>query len=109
MISVSISRQRSRVGNDTAMVYLANPNNPTGIPIDSNELRAFCRDIGRKTLVVVDEAYNELTDDPVKQSMVDLVRDNENVLVMRTTSQKSSVWRACALVTAWDIQTLLPE
>ena len=37
--------------------------------------------------MVVDEAYNELTDDPVKQSMVDLVRDNENVLVMRTFSK----------------------
>ena len=86
-LSIDLETMRSRVGDDTAMVYLANPNNPTGIPIDSNELRAFCRDVGKKALVVVDEAYNELTDNPLKQSMVDLVRDNENVLVMRTFSK----------------------
>ena len=37
--------------------------------------------------MIVDEAYNELTDDPERDTMVDLVRDGENVLVTRTFSK----------------------
>ena len=70
-----------------SVVYLANPNNPTGVPIDADELRAFCKKVGSKALVIVDEAYNELTANPSANSMVDLVRAGGNVLVMRTFSK----------------------
>lgn len=70
-----------------SLVYLCNPNNPTGMTLDPDVLRAFCRSVGRKTTVLIDEAYNELTDDPDRYSMVDLVRGEENVIVMRTFSK----------------------
>jgi histidinol-phosphate aminotransferase len=55
--------------------------------MDAERLRAFCRSVGPKALVIVDEAYNELTDNPQRDTMVDLVREGENVLVTRTFSK----------------------
>lgn len=86
-LQVDLDAMAQRVDEGVSVVYLANPNNPTGIPIDADALRAFCRKVGRKALVIVDEAYNELTDDPASQTLVDLVREGENVLVMRTFSK----------------------
>lgn len=86
-LSIDLDRMEAAVDDDISLVYICNPNNPTGLTIDGDRLRAFCRSVGRKAVVVVDEAYNEITDDPEYSSMVDLVRDGENVIVMRTFSK----------------------
>jgi len=52
------------VDGSVSLVYLCNPNNPTGLAIDGDELRAFCREVGAKVPIMIDEAYNELTDKP---------------------------------------------
>jgi histidinol-phosphate aminotransferase len=69
------------------MVYICNPQNPTGATTPHLELRPFCRRISRNVLVVLDEAYFDYVDDPAYASMVDLVREGENVLVTRTFSK----------------------
>jgi len=51
------------------------------------ELRPFCRRTSRKALVILDEAYCDYVEDPAYASMVDLVREGENVLVTRTFSK----------------------
>ena len=86
-LQVDLEAMAARVDESISVVYLANPNNPTGVPIDADELRAFCKKVGSKALVIVDEAYNELTPTPSASSMVDLVRAGGNVLVMRTFSK----------------------
>ena len=43
--------------------------------------------VGKKTTVIIDEAYNELTQNPEYSSMVDLVRENQNIIVTRTFSK----------------------
>ena len=55
--------------------------------IDGNTLRDFCMRVGKKTTVIIDEAYNELTQNPEYSSMVDLVRENQNIIVTRTFSK----------------------
>lgn len=75
------------VDDSVSLVYLCNPNNPTGMAIDGDELRAFCREVSAKVPIMIDEAYNELTDKPEYTSMVDLVRDGANVLITRTFSK----------------------
>lgn len=84
---INLSRLEAAVDNTVSMVYVCNPNNPTGMTLDGDELRAFCRTVGQRATVVVDEAYNELTQKPDYTSMVDLVREGENVIVMRTFSK----------------------
>lgn len=70
-----------------SLVHICNPNNPTGKLLDAATLRAFCRRVSKHATVLVDEAYNELTDDPDANSMMDLVRAGENVIVARTFSK----------------------
>jgi len=73
--------------DDISLVYICNPNNPTGMLLDPAALRAFCHQVGKHAVVLVDEAYNELTDDPVASSMMELVTAGDNVIVMRTFSK----------------------
>ena len=75
------------VDDSVSLVYLCNPNNPTGMAIDGDELRSFCREISPKVPILIDEAYNELTDRPDYTSMVDLVRGGFNILITRTFSK----------------------
>jgi len=71
----------------TGLVYVCNPNNPTGTVVDSKRLRDFCMSVPATSVVLVDEAYLEFTDNFEGDSMVDLVRADHNVIVCRTFSK----------------------
>lgn len=86
-MSIDLDGMAAAVDDSVSLVYVCNPNNPTGMTLDGDELRQFCRTVGKKAVVLIDEAYNELTDDPDYTSMVDLVREGENVLISRTFSK----------------------
>ena len=86
-MSIDLEAVAAAVDESVSLVYICNPNNPTGLTLDGDELRAFCREVSGRAVVLVDEAYNEVTDDPDYTSVVDLVRGGENVLVMRTFSK----------------------
>jgi histidinol-phosphate aminotransferase len=70
-----------------SMVYLCNPNNPTAMLVDPQALRALSARLPTGTTLLVDEAYNELTDRPRENSVVDLVAAGRNVIVSRTFSK----------------------
>ncbi len=69
------------------LVYVCNPNNPTGTLLPSDAVQAFCEEVSRRSVVFVDEAYHELVEDPEYHSMVPLVRDGHNVIISRTFSK----------------------
>lgn len=77
----------AKVGANTGVVYLANPNNPTGTVVDSGALREFVRSVGPKTLVIVDEAYLDIADNYAARTVVDLVAQGHNLIVLRTFSK----------------------
>ncbi len=59
------------VDADTKMVYICNPNNPTGTLTDSDDIRSFIRKVATDDVTVfVDEAYLEFLPDPMSKSMV---------------------------------------
>ena len=72
---------------DVAMVQICNPNNPTGMVVDAKKLKAFCIKASKKCTVLVDEAYNEITDVPSDNSMIPLVKAGHDVYVARTFSK----------------------
>lgn len=76
------------VGAGANLVYVCNPNNPTGTLLKADDLRAFCRGLKGRAAVFVDEAYLQLTDDPKGNSMVDLAREGLDVIVARTFSKE---------------------
>jgi histidinol-phosphate aminotransferase len=71
----------------TRLVYVCNPNNPTGTMVSGTELRKFLATLPPATTALVDEAYLELASDMSKHSMVDRVRAGDNLIVARTFSK----------------------
>ena len=86
-MAIDLEAMARAVDDSVSLVYLCNPNNPTGMAIDGDELRNFCREVSPKVPILIDEAYNELTDKPDYTSMVDLVREGANMLITRTFSK----------------------
>jgi histidinol-phosphate aminotransferase len=71
----------------TGLVYLCNPNNPTGTVLPGPQLRELCLTLAARTLVVVDEAYMDFVEPGTTESMVDLARGDADVIVLRTFSK----------------------
>jgi histidinol-phosphate aminotransferase len=86
-MGIDLAALAGRVGPDIGLVYLCNPNNPTGMLLDGDALRGFARALPAGHTLLVDEAYCELTDDPARASVIDLVREGRDVIVTRTFSK----------------------
>jgi histidinol-phosphate aminotransferase len=82
-----LNAMASQTTNKTDVIYICNPNNPTGTTVNPDVLRDFCRSVSKKALIVVDEAYLDFTDNYKADSMVDLVHEDLNLIVMRTFSK----------------------
>jgi len=77
----------ARVTADTKLVFVCNPNNPTGTLVDPVRVKQFCEEVSKKTTVYVDEAYLEFLEPKDQLSMVDLVKADANVVVSKTFSK----------------------
>jgi histidinol-phosphate aminotransferase len=71
----------------TRVVFIANPNNPTGTWVPAAELKAFIAAVPAHALVALDEAYFEYTGDLGLQDGVDWLREFPNLVVFRTFSK----------------------
>ena len=86
-LALDLPAMDRRTTASTALVFVCNPNNPTGTVVDPDALQAFCQDVSRRAAVFVDEAYIDFVDDAKRPATVDLVRQGENVIVARTFSK----------------------
>lgn len=77
----------SRIGPETRLIYVCNPNNPTGTLLPASDLAAFTREAAKRTPVFVDEAYLECADDFGAHTLAGLVREGRDVIVSRTFSK----------------------
>ncbi len=84
--SHDLEAMEKAVDKDTKLVYVCNPNNPTGSVTDTKALMDFCSRVSEKVPVFVDEAYLELAQGATG-SMVSLVNKNKNVIIARTFSK----------------------
>jgi len=75
------------VTDRTGLLYICNPNNPTGTLVPGPELRPFVRDMAKRTTVLVDEAYLDLWEDWPEHTATDRVRAGDAVIVTRTFSK----------------------
>lgn len=82
-----LDAMEAQVTDKTKMVYICNPNNPTGTAVDSAKLRAFIRKMPDHVITVIDEAYIEFADDPDVESMISEIREGLNLVVVRTFSK----------------------
>lgn len=82
-----LEAMEKRITNRTSLVFICNPNNPTGNIMSASEVRPFCKAIANRALAFVDEAYIDYVTDPSYSSMLDLVKEDLNVVVSRTFSK----------------------
>jgi histidinol-phosphate aminotransferase len=72
---------------DTTLVFVCNPNNPTGTYLPASDVAGFIEAVPERVLVVVDEAYFELATAPDYETCVPLASERDNVVVTRTFSK----------------------
>jgi histidinol-phosphate aminotransferase len=82
-----LSAMEAQVTKHTSLIYICNPNNPTGTVLDADDLRSFIDGVESRATVFVDEAYVDLLDEPKHNAMVDQIRAEKNVIISRTFSK----------------------
>jgi histidinol-phosphate aminotransferase len=78
---------KKAINNKTKMVFIANPNNPTGTYVSKKELADFMRGMPAAVLVVFDEAYYEYVMEKDYPQTLNYVKEGKSVIVMRTFSK----------------------
>lgn len=85
--SHDLKAMEAAIDEETKLVYICNPNNPTGTITDSKELLDFCSRVSEKVPVFVDEAYLWFLEEGAKKSMVSLINEGKDVIIARTFSK----------------------
>lgn len=85
--TVDLDAVLEKVGLRTKLIFICNPNNPTGTMVSGEELEGFLARLPGHVMPVLDEAYMEYGPDPGRDSAVRFVRQNRNVMVIRTFSK----------------------
>ncbi|WKD86883.1 Putative phenylalanine aminotransferase [Polaribacter huanghezhanensis] len=81
---LNLTAMLKAIDSDTKMIYICNPNNPTGTICERDELVSFIQEASKKVIVLVDEAYIDFTN---QQSLSNLVIENKNLIVAKTFSK----------------------
>jgi histidinol-phosphate aminotransferase len=84
---VDLQAIANRVDGNTTAICITNPNNPTGTIIDDGDLAAFVQSLDSDIVVIVDEAYLEYISDPGYTSVLELIRQGRNVVLVKTFSK----------------------
>ena len=84
---ISVDEIIKKVNKKTKIVFLANPNNPTGTYLDKKELINLRKKLNKKILLVIDDAYQEFMIDKKYSSGLEIFKKTENVFILRTFSK----------------------
>jgi histidinol-phosphate aminotransferase len=82
-----LEAMRAAIRDDTTVVYICNPNNPTGTIVSGDQLDWFVGSVPERVLIVVDEAYHDYVTDQSYRSALGLAAERSNVIVLRTFSK----------------------
>ena len=84
---VNIEALIASCNEKTALIFLANPNNPTGLPINEIDIHRLLQNIPKTTILVLDEAYYEYIDDSKKPNLIASLSVYPNLVITRTFSK----------------------
>ncbi|HEY0878517.1 MAG TPA: histidinol-phosphate transaminase, partial [Zeimonas sp.] len=82
-----LEAMRASIATDTRVVFVANPNNPTGTWLPRDAIDAFIASVPRDVVVVLDEAYDEYLEASLRSDSIRRVREHPNLVVCRTFSK----------------------
>lgn len=84
---IDLDKVLTAISDKTTMVFICNPNNPTGTELGTTDLKSFCRNVPENVLICVDEAYVEYSNAGLKGSMIGLIDELPNLIICRTFSK----------------------
>jgi histidinol-phosphate aminotransferase len=87
-LNADLDGMRKAVRSDTNMMYIVNPNNPIPSVIEKNLMKEFVLQQAQERLVFVDEAYHEYVDNPDYESMIGLIAEGHNNIIVSRTASK---------------------
>jgi histidinol-phosphate aminotransferase len=76
-----------KVNRKTKLVFICNPNNPTGTTVPLDSFNSFLSRLPERVIVVLDEAYGDFVEDTFYPNGLDYVRERKQVIVLRTFSK----------------------
>jgi len=82
-----LSGMADRITDKTKLIFIANPNNPTGTINTASEMRAFMERVPEDVVVVVDEAYFEYVTDSSYPDTLKYLNDGRRIIILRTFSK----------------------
>ena len=85
--SYDLASMAEAVGRKTKLVFVANPNNPTGTMVSAAEVESFMKKVPEDVIVVFDEAYFEYIERGDFPKTIDYIRDGRAVVCLRTFSK----------------------
>jgi histidinol-phosphate aminotransferase len=88
------------ITDQTSLIFIANPNNPTGTCLSSSKINQFLSRVPENIIVVLDEAYCEYIDDPDYPDGISLLKDYPNLVVTRTFSK---AWGLASLRVGYSV------
>ena len=91
------------ITNKTKIIFIANPNNPTGSYLNKAEINKLIKGTPKNILIVLDHAYEEFVDVADYPNAIELVNQNENVVVTRTFSK---IYGLASLRIGWCYSSL---
>ena len=84
---ISVDEIINQTSKKTKLVFLANPNNPTGTYIDKKQLILLRKRLRKNILLVIDDAYDEYMKNKDYSSGLDIFKNKKNVFILRTFSK----------------------
>lgn len=85
--TVDLHRISQSITEKTRIIWLCNPNNPTGTIISEQALRDFLRELRSDIILVLDEAYADFVTEKDYPNSIALLKNYENIIILRTFSK----------------------
>jgi len=82
-----LAAMADRISENTRLIFICNPNNPTGTMVGGEEVERFLQRVPADALVVFDEAYGEYVTDPDFPDTLQALREGKNLIVLHTFSK----------------------
>lgn len=77
----------NRVNEKTKLIFVCNPNNPTGTVVSPKAFDNFLSDLSKRVIVILDEAYGEFVDEEYSLNAIDYIREGRQMIILRTFSK----------------------
>lgn len=97
---VSVDDIIKKINKKTKMIFIAHPNNPTGLFLSKKEINLLVKKVPKRIMIVIDTAYAEFITDKQYTNCIQLIQKNKNLIITRTFSK---IYGLASLRLGWCI------